>query len=246
MADPNSVDARENLREEFNRWAEAGRGEAMEREHLPIVLPMLDRMALQPTENVLDVGCGSGWLSRLVAARVPEGRVVGMDISDQMVRRARAASTELGHVMFVLGGVDEIPWEDNFFTRAVSVESAYYWPDPARGIREIFGVLREGGSAWILINYYRDNPHCHQWVRLIPVPIHLLSAEEWAGVFRDAGFSDVAHQRIPDDTPAPEMYTGKWFRDAEQLRAFRAEGALLVHGTKPAGVTPQMPALRIP
>jgi len=110
---------------------------------------------------------------------------------------------------------------------------------------EIFRVLREGGSAWILINYYRDNPHCHQWGPLLAVPTRLLWAEEWATLFREAGFADVAHRRIPDDTPAPEVYTGKWFRDAAELRAFRAEGALLVHGTKLAGSHPQIPALRV-
>jgi hypothetical protein len=100
-------------------------------------------------------------------------------------------------------------------------------------MREIFRVLREGGSAWILINYYRDNPYCHQWGPLLAVPTHLLSAEEWAQFFRDAGFGEAAHRRIVDSTPTPEVYTGRWFRDAEQLRAFKREGALLVHGTKP-------------
>jgi SAM-dependent methyltransferase len=221
------------LRDEFNRWAEAGRGEGMEQDHLPITLPVLDLMRLAPTDNVLDVGCGAGWLSRLLAEQVPEGRVVGMDISDEMVRRARKNYVELAQVMFVVGGVDEIPWEGNFFDKAISVESSYYWPDPARGLREIFRVLREGGSAWILINYYHDNPHCHQWGSMLPIPTKLLSAEEWAQFFRDAGFADVAHRRIVDPTPAPETYTGRWFADAAQLRAFRAEGALLVHGTKP-------------
>ncbi len=233
------------LREEFNRWAEAGRGEEMERDHRRITEQMLALMDLQPDENVLEVGCGAGWLCRLIAARVTEGRVVGMDLSDEMVGRARRAHLELGHVMFIVGGVDEIPWEGNFFTRAISVESAYYWPDPARGLREIFRVLREGGSAWVLINYYRDNPHCHQWGSLLSVPTHLLSADEWAALFREAGFTDVGQRRIPDDTPVPEVYTGRWFRNAEQLRQFRAEGALLVHGTKPASAYPQTPSIRI-
>jgi SAM-dependent methyltransferase len=129
--------------------------------------------------------------------------------------------------------VNEIPWEPNFFQRVISVESSYYWPDPARGIREIYRVLAEGGSAWILINYYRDNPDCHQWAEKLEVPVHLLSAEEWKKMFRDAGFSAVAHKLIPDPTPTPEVYTGRWFRDAAQLRAFREMGALLIHGTKP-------------
>jgi SAM-dependent methyltransferase len=221
------------LREEFNRWAEEGRGEGMEQEHLAITLPVLERMQLRSTDNVLDVGCGAGWLARRLTERVSEGRVVGMDISDEMVRRARRNCAELAHVMFVAGGVEEIPWEGQFFDKVISVESAYYWPDPAAGLREIFRVLRENGAAWILINYYRDNPHCHQWGPLLPVPTKLLSTDEWSQLFRDAGFVDVAHSRIADPTPAPEVYSGRWFRDAEQLRAFRQQGALLIHGTKP-------------
>lgn len=223
----------EQLREEFNRWAEAGRGEGMERDHLPIVLPMLAQMGLRPDENVLDVGCGSGWLVRLIASRVTEGRVVGMDISDEMVRLARRATAGQENVICVVGSVEEIPWRANFFTRAVSVESSYYWPDPARGVQEIFRVLAEGGSAWILINYYRDNQHCHQWGTQLPIPAKLLSANEWAGLFRDAGFTDVVHERVPDPTPNPAEYTGRWFRDAAQLAAFRSEGALLIRGMKP-------------
>jgi arsenite methyltransferase len=222
----------ETLREEFNRWAEAGRGEGMELDHWPITRPALEMMRLARDENLLDVGCGAGWLSRALARAVPAGRVVGMDISDEMIRHARAASVDFENLVFVVGQVGEIPWESNFFTRAISVESSYYWPDPAKGLREIYRVLAEGGSAWIVINYYKDNPHCHQWGGLLAVPTHLLSGDEWAGLFRDAGFAGVEHWRIPDPTPTPECYTGRWFRDAKQLADSRREGALLVHGTK--------------
>ncbi|MBI3404063.1 MAG: methyltransferase domain-containing protein [Acidobacteria bacterium] len=220
----------DQLRAEFNRWAEDGRGDGMEEDHLPITLPVLDLMKIQPADNILDVGCGVGWLSRLLGEQVPDGRVVGMDISDEMVRHARRKCAEIDNAMFVVGGVDEIPWDSAFFERVISVESAYYWPDPARGLREILRVLRQGGSAWILINYFRDNPHCHQWGKHYAIPAHLLSADEWAEHFRVAGFESVEHRRIPDPTPAPETYSGRWFRDASQLAAFRAEGALLISG----------------
>jgi SAM-dependent methyltransferase len=223
----------DRLRAEFNRWAEEGAGEGMEQEHLPIVLPVLDRMRLAPYDNVLDLGCGAGWLTRLIAEQVPEGRVVGMDLSDEMIRRARRRHADIENAMFVVGEAAQIPWDANFFTHAISVESAYYWPDPAAGLREIFRVLAEGGSAWVLINYYRDNPHSHQWGELFEIPTTLLSAAEWARLFREAGFTDVEHSRIPDPTPAPPVYQGRWFRDAVQLRALREEGALLIQGAKP-------------
>ena len=222
----------ENLREEFNRWADSGKGESMEHDHWPITKPTLGLMQIEPTDNILDAGCGAGWLSRILAPRVPQGRVVGMDISDEMIRHAREASVANENLVFVVGGVDEIPWEANFFSRVISVESSYYWPDPAKGLREIYRVLAEGGSAWILINYYRDNPYSHQWGEKLAVPTHLLSAAEWEKVFRDAGFADVAHRLIPDPTPNPDVYNGRWFRDAKELADFRAIGALLIDGTK--------------
>jgi SAM-dependent methyltransferase len=224
----------QQLREEFNRWAEAGRGDELEQHHLPIVEPMLALIEFKPQDKVLDVGCGTGWLVRRIAPLVSAGLAAGMDVSDAMVGRAQALSAQLPNVVFACGGVDAIPWESGYFAKVVSVESAYYWPDPAQGVREIFRVLSPGGAAWILINYYRDNPHCHQWGGQLKVPTHLLSADEWAGLFRQAGFRTVDHRRIPDPSPTPDVYTGRWFRDAEQMRNFKQEGALLLHAVTPA------------
>jgi arsenite methyltransferase len=222
----------EQLREEFNRWAVDGKGESMEHDHWPIAKPALELMKIAETDNILDVGCGAGWLSRILAKRAPRGRVVGMDISDEMIQHAREASVQQKNLDFIVGSVDGIPRDANVFDRIIAVESSYYWPDPAKGVRELYRVAADGGSAWTLINYYRDNPYCHQWGAELAVPTHLLSAEEWKKVFRDAGFKDVAHQLIPDPTPNPEVYTGRWFRDAKELAAFRAIGALLVRGIK--------------
>src|SRR5947209_19901154 len=94
---PNSRD--EQLKQEFNRWAEAGEGEKMERHHLDITEKTIRLMKLRPGERVLDMGCGSGWATRLLARLVAEGpqgfgRVGGMDISDEMFRQAPAPPTD--------------------------------------------------------------------------------------------------------------------------------------------------------
>src|SRR5258706_3978053 len=112
------------LREEFNRWADAGRGEGMEQDHLPITLPVLEKMRLAPTDNVLDVGCGAGWLSQRLAKLVPEGRVGWMDISDEMIRHAPRSSMDFDHLLFVAGEVAPIPWQAHFFSHPNSVEAS--------------------------------------------------------------------------------------------------------------------------
>src|SRR5271166_4276783 len=94
---PQSPD--ERLQHEFNRWADDGEGVKMERHHLDITEKTMRRMDLRPGERILDLGCGSGWATRLLARMVSDGpqgfgQVVGLDISDQMVRHARAASRD--------------------------------------------------------------------------------------------------------------------------------------------------------
>ena len=113
------------LREEFNRWAEAGRGDEMEQTHLPIVEPMLALIEFKPQDKVLDVGCGTGWLVRRIAPLVSSGLATGMDVSDAMLGRAQALSARLPNVVFARGGAEAIPWDSGFFTTVLSVESAY-------------------------------------------------------------------------------------------------------------------------
>src|SRR5258708_34498346 len=84
----------EKLQLEFNRWAEAGEGEKMEQHHLNITLKTLRLMDLRAGQRVLDLGCGAGWATRLLARAVAqdpigEATVVGVDVSDEMIRRAR-------------------------------------------------------------------------------------------------------------------------------------------------------------
>ncbi|MFQ5926733.1 MAG: class I SAM-dependent methyltransferase [Terriglobia bacterium] len=232
MRNQELIKREERLREEFNRWAAAGRGEEMREEHLRIAEKMLAQMSFAPDDKVLDVGCGTGWLCGLVVDRVARGQVVGIDVADEMIRRARKACVDRINMMFISAGVDDIPWDDNFFNKVISVEAAYYWPDPGQGFREIFRVLQAGGTVWILINLYKENVYAHPWAEKLAVPVHLLSGDEWCRLLAQAGFIETRHTRVVDERPVPDKYESRCFKNADEVRRFRAEGALLVYGRK--------------
>ncbi len=236
----------EILQHEFNRWAAEGRGEQMEQHHLAITEATLRLMDIKPGERVLDLGCGAGWATRILARLVSEGprgfgQIVGLDISDEMIRRARAASRDFDNIMYVWGSAEKIPWEENYFDKVLSVESFYYYPDPDRALNELFRVMAPRGRVFILINLYKDNPYSLQWVDKLKVPVQVRSEAEYIGLLKAHAFEDVEARRIPDPTPTPDDYAGQSFKSAEDLRQFKRIGALLVMGTKPNFRSPAPP-----
>jgi arsenite methyltransferase len=233
----------EKLQRKFNRWAQEGEGEKMERHLLDITEKTIRLMDLRPGERVLDLGCGSGWATRLLARLVsdgPEGfgQVVGLDVSDEMIRQARAASKDFENILYVWGSAQQIPWEENFFDKALSVESFYYYPDQDRTLAELFRVLAPRGRMFILINLYKDNPYSLQWVDKLNVPVHVRSAAEYVELLKKHAFENVEARQIPDATPTPEDYVTKSFRSLDDLRAFKKIGALLLMASKPDLRTP--------
>jgi len=228
----------ERLQQEFNQWAEKGEGEKMEQHHLNITEKTIRLMGLRPGERVLDLGCGSGWATRLLARLVAEGpqgfgQVVGLDVSDEMIRLARESSKDFENVLYVWGSSQQIPWEENFFDKVLSVESFYYYPDQDRALAELFRVMAPHGRLFILINLYKDNPYSLQWIDRLKVPVHVRSAAEYVELLKKHAFESVQAQNIPDDTPTPDDYKTKSFKSLEDLRAFKRIGALLLMASKP-------------
>jgi ubiquinone/menaquinone biosynthesis C-methylase UbiE len=242
MTDNKTISVDEQMRREFNQWAEAGRGEEMEEHHISITQQTLALMGLKPGERVLDLGCGAGWATRLLAQLVSggerSGQVIGLDVSDEMVRRARGASTQYDNVLFVVGSAQQIPWEENFFDKVLSVESFYYYGDQDGALDELFRVIAPRGELFILINLYRDNHYSLRWVDELKVPVQVRSEQEYVELLKEHGYEDVRAVRVPDLTPTPEEYSGKWFKSADELRDFKRIGALLLIARKPDVVSP--------
>jgi len=229
---PAHSQADQKLQQEFNQWAAAGRGAEMEDHHSDITAQTIALMDLQAADRVLDLGCGTGWASRRLAKLVPSGEVVGLDVADEMVRRAEQASAGIKNVRYVWGSAESMPAPDNTFTKVLSVESFYYYSNQGKALEEIRRVMARGGRLFILINLYKDNHYSQRWASELKVPVQALSEAEYIALLKQHGFRDVMAQRVPDRSPSPETYSGKWFKNANELKGFKRIGALLLIGTK--------------
>lgn len=223
-------DPQEQLRTEFNEWARAGKGEGMEKGHRPVGEQAIELMRVPPDARVLDVGCGSGWATRLLAEYAVNGRVTGIDISDEMIRIARGSSRSFPNVDFEIASAERLPFNDNEFTHAFSMESLYYYANIAAALKEIRRVLQPVGLFVTVLDLYKENKPSHQWVDQLKVPVQLLSVSDYRSLFTAAGFTNIRDQRLFDPTPIPANYTGSSFKSREDYEEYKRAGSLMISG----------------
>ncbi|HVZ08346.1 class I SAM-dependent methyltransferase [Rhodopila sp.] len=133
-----------------------------------MVRTLWDVMGVCPGDAILDVGCGSGALDRLLAARLgPGARITATDLNRFLLREAAALAAADGvrdRIDFRFANAEALPFADASFDRAFTV-TVLEECDAAAALRELFRVLRPGGSAGVIVRSI-DLP---QWWNL-PLP----------------------------------------------------------------------------
>jgi ubiquinone/menaquinone biosynthesis C-methylase UbiE len=107
---------------------------------------------IRGVRRVLDVGCGPGQFTILVAEALPDAEVCGIDLAPTMVELARrhaAVSSAAGRLRFEVADSANLPFRERHFDAVLSSGSIKHWGDPVAGLREIHRVLVPGGRAFI-------------------------------------------------------------------------------------------------
>ncbi len=159
---------------------------------------------LKPGQSVLDLGSGAGFDVLLAARKVgPEGQVVGIDMTDAMLQRARknAASAGLENVEFHKGDIESLPVADGLFDVVLSNCVLNLCHDKDRALREIHRVLKPGGKlavsdmAWTVEPPESVRRDLNAIVGCIGGALVL---DDYLRRLEHAGFSDIRIDRHPE------------------------------------------------
>jgi ubiquinone/menaquinone biosynthesis C-methylase UbiE len=114
----------------------------------------IDCLSLRPDSRALDVGCGTGFAVRELAAKLTDGKACGIDISDGMVEQAsRRIPPALAHrVEIRQASSSSIPYPDGFFSHVMCTNSFHHYPEPVEALHEMQRILEPGGELVIFEN----------------------------------------------------------------------------------------------
>ncbi len=178
-----------------------------QRQLAPAQTALLEAAALAPGERVLDVACGSGLVSVAAARTVGAcGRVVGVDLAEQMVVAARQSAAAYSQASFArMDGevLDVLPVAS--FDAALCALGLMYMPAPERALREMARVLRPGGRVALAV--WGERARCG-WAPVFPIVEAEVASEVCPLFFRlgqrdtlarlcaEAGFEAVVQRRL--------------------------------------------------
>jgi ubiquinone/menaquinone biosynthesis C-methylase UbiE len=168
---------------------------------------------IQNVRRVLDVGCGPGQFTIMIAEGLPHAEVCGIDVAPTMIKLARAhaaTSPAAARLRFEVADVSALPFPDGAFDAIISSGSIKMWPDAVAGLREIHRVLAPSGHA-VVTEMNRDAPpHAVRamarrggnWFAQMVMPRVLrtsLNADQAAALFAATPFGTVTDRTFPLD-----------------------------------------------
>jgi len=157
----------------------------------------LGHVSIENRYTILDVGCGGGRTVNKLASIASEGKVYGVDHSEESVaitKRMNSQWISLGRVETRLGSVSELSFPDGMFDLVTAVETHFWWPNLPSDMREVFRVLKPGGMLILIAEVYKGaNTAVSRLAEKYAsrTSMKLLSVVEHRELFINAGYAEV-------------------------------------------------------
>ena len=164
--------------------------------HGPVTLWGLSHVEVGEHFTALDVGCGGGRTIDRLASMATNGKVFGVDYSEESVATARETNANWiaqGRVDIQQANVSKLPFPNATFDLVTAVETHYYWPDLPSDVREVMRVIKPGGKFAIIAETYRGrvNDWAYRPTMTLLLRAAYLTPEQHRQLLADAGYVDV-------------------------------------------------------
>jgi ubiquinone/menaquinone biosynthesis C-methylase UbiE len=111
---------------------------------------LLEYVSLSPQAQILDLGCGTGRFLDRLASEFPKLQGIGLDLSEEMLHRAKLRNRFPDRLQFQQGEASQLPCADQSFDAVFNTFSFLHYPEPQRVFREVHRVLRpQGQFYWV-------------------------------------------------------------------------------------------------
>ncbi|MBR1422653.1 MAG: class I SAM-dependent methyltransferase [Ruminococcus sp.] len=161
----------------------------MDREHLPMAEWAFEQIEIPQEGYILDIGCGGGYNIRRMLGMSENGKLIGLDISEESVRKAKKInSAELGkRVKIIQGSAEKLPCKNESTDLVTAFETVFFWKDVDLGFGNVYRCLKNGGSFAVINNY--GDPKI-DWEKKVPCMTRY-TADDIKAKMETAGFADV-------------------------------------------------------
>ena len=153
----------------------------------------LQFLELAPDAMVLDCGCGGGANMKRLLKKCPQGIVKGIDYSPVSVEKSKKVNevaVTKRRCDVLCASVAELPFESEQFDAVTAFETVYFWPDLPRCFREVYRVLKPGGTFLICNESNGDTAKDEKWTEIIG-GMTIYKDIELKAYLEQAGFHDV-------------------------------------------------------
>jgi SAM-dependent methyltransferase len=181
-----------------------------------------------PGDTVIDLGSGAGndcFVARAITGE--KGKVIGIDMTEAMIEKARSNVAKLGfaNVEFRLGDIENMPVEDNTADVIISNCVLNLVPDKTKAFQEIFRVLKPGGHISVSDVVLRGNlpAGIQQAAEMYAGCVSgAIQREQYLQIMREAGLTSITIQK-EKETPVPDKILLNYL-DPAQLSEFKKSG----------------------